>query len=274
MIAWFPEESVIRLVGPHCFRALDPEAHKTAKENYEREKAIKKDHDFLLGKIDKLPEVLRLARKAVDVAKAVEVFHRSLHQRFRTFDLDLWRLASDGGLPVRVQSKEFRHRRSGGTDLVETERYEVRYRLRGFKMLDASPKSLSRPLEKCISAIEAYDFGKDWRYRVEAMTVEERHAAVAIIGKGTQKISLILRDVADLRQFATPLAINTLKSWAEDEWCPTRVHFRINENRIWVGKYSHSALFVEIPADIRADLADIDFFTNLVRVESKLKAAS
>jgi hypothetical protein len=270
MIAWFPEEGVIRLIGPDCFRALNPEGHENAKYVYKKEKKVQGERNFLLGRLDKIAEVLARATKALVVAEAVETFHRNLHNRFKTFDLDLWKFAKDGGgLSIRVAGKEFRNTRAGDVRLIESERERVAYRLHGYKMLNETSKGFVRRLEKSIEALKPYDFGEDWRSRVDLMSDIERNAAIRIISKETRSIHSVISDIADVRQFASPVEINTLRSWGEDEWCVTRVVFRHNGKRIHVGKYPTSLLAVEIPDSLDSELANIDFFIKLLNLRER-----
>jgi len=50
-IAWFPDEAIIRLLGPDCFAAMDQDAHAEALALMRQEKRRKQDIAYLLGVI-------------------------------------------------------------------------------------------------------------------------------------------------------------------------------------------------------------------------------
>jgi hypothetical protein len=48
MIAWFPEEYTIRIIGPECFASFNLEGHTAAYKDFQREQQQKKNEAFLL----------------------------------------------------------------------------------------------------------------------------------------------------------------------------------------------------------------------------------
>jgi hypothetical protein len=97
MIAWFPDEKVIRLIGPDCFRALNPEGHDRAKRQYREEQEAEKDNAYLLSNLPKLPDAIEVIERAVIVAEAVEVFYTDLQKKLLAFDFALWPEVRDCG---------------------------------------------------------------------------------------------------------------------------------------------------------------------------------
>ena len=90
MIVWFPDECIIRLMGRDCFKALNPEAHERARDNYDAEQKRERDTNFLLSRIPVLSKVLKVLDDAIKIAIAAERFHYELHQKLSVLPLDLW----------------------------------------------------------------------------------------------------------------------------------------------------------------------------------------
>jgi hypothetical protein len=47
MIAWFPAEHVIRIIGQDCFASLNPEVHAQARRNFDIEQERRRNTDFM-----------------------------------------------------------------------------------------------------------------------------------------------------------------------------------------------------------------------------------
>jgi len=108
-VAWFPEERVIRLIGPDCFRSLNPEAHEQALDIFEIEQRRRRNTEFLLSNLPQLGHVIAVIERGIMVGKAVESFHELLHNRLSRLRLNLWPYVRRGGeLRVNVKESEFR----------------------------------------------------------------------------------------------------------------------------------------------------------------------
>src|SRR6202035_2871316 len=96
-IAWFPDERVIRLIGPDCFASLNPEAHAKAQSDFDIEQERRRNNEFLLSNLGRVPEVIRIVERAITVSKAVETFHGELHGKLGIIKLNLWPYVRRGG---------------------------------------------------------------------------------------------------------------------------------------------------------------------------------
>jgi len=77
-IAWFPEEGVIRIIGPDCFRALNPEGHDQAVADLRREQTKQQDVRYLLANIGVVPHTLRAIHAASNALNAWDEFAAAL----------------------------------------------------------------------------------------------------------------------------------------------------------------------------------------------------
>jgi hypothetical protein len=261
MIAWFPAERVIRLIGPDCFRTLSPEGHDKAKRAYLQEQEAKRDRDFLLSNIPKLARALRSIEKAAEVAAAVEQFHLALHQSLKRQGISLWRHVRDGGsLKVWGKSKELRQDSDGTPRVHEVEALMPKYRLHGYQMLEEVPKRLSRPLADCAARLLPFDFGDGWKAAVEKMDDAATSEACDVINTSISEAEGLIAEVRDLRRFVEPVNINTLKKWGENSACPVKVHFAMQFERVSLGKYEGRSESVDIPRGTATEIDPLDFW--------------
>ncbi|WP_153064578.1 hypothetical protein [Agrobacterium sp. LAD9] len=77
-IAWFPDEKVIRLIGPSCFKSLDAHIHAEAVADYEIRKQQTRDRDFILDRLDLIPGWLSDCENLVDIARGTDEFFPKL----------------------------------------------------------------------------------------------------------------------------------------------------------------------------------------------------
>jgi hypothetical protein len=181
MIAWFPEDQVIRLIGPDCFATLNPDGHRRAKRRYQDEQEAAKDRSHLLSQLPKLAKAINTILQAAEVGAAVDAFHHDLHVDFGKIGLHLWTHVQDeGSLKVwgKVRSVIEKGARAG-----EMRDYEdlVPYRsLQGYRMLAKDRPMFEGPLRACAERLRPYDVGEERRAGVDAMNdAEVREATVS-----------------------------------------------------------------------------------------------
>ena len=63
LIAWFPDEGIIRCVGDQCYKKMDPEGYALAMDQLNAEIADQQTAEFLLGRIPNIPEVATPPKK-------------------------------------------------------------------------------------------------------------------------------------------------------------------------------------------------------------------
>jgi hypothetical protein len=102
-IGYFPDEHVIRMLGPDCFRALNPEGHDRAYDDMRAEEQRENDINFLLSRIGDVPNLIAAVEHAIPVAQAVDelgvALRRELDVILRT---QMWSHVRDGQLQTSV----------------------------------------------------------------------------------------------------------------------------------------------------------------------------
>jgi len=155
-IAWFPEEQVIRLIGPDCFKALNAEGHAEALAALRKEQQREKDILYLLDNLPRVPALLAATREALPLAKAVDDFRSDLMLRLeRTLKIDLWREIRDGKLRVRTQRREAFRRADGSEGFRNVDDFRDYASIDGHDLLNPKTMRFTPRLQRVEAHLEA-----------------------------------------------------------------------------------------------------------------------
>jgi hypothetical protein len=262
--AWFPDEQVIRIIGPDCFRALNPEAHERAASDREIERERARLTDFLLSNLGKIADVIKVIERAIVVARAVEQFHELLHDRLRTVRHNLWRHVRRGGeLTVAVKRNEFRRGEDGEMHSEEVDAIVPYATLPAFEMLDPANLNLLSALERALGRIRPYAHGDRWKVTIDEMEDSEKRIAAETLSRAVKAAVEAIASIERLRRFTDRVTINTLRGWSEQPGCPAPFNYSHNGDNITFGPSDVRMVGVPIPHDLRNEIGSIDFWTAL-----------
>jgi hypothetical protein len=119
-IAWFPDEHVIRMIGPECFQTLNPEGHWEAVAQFDREEASRRTIDYLIKNLHLAAEARTVIQKSYPTLDAIDNVHTTLQNRMTEFvRVDLWRHVSRGTLNVNVTGRRMRRSRNGAEEIED-----------------------------------------------------------------------------------------------------------------------------------------------------------
>jgi hypothetical protein len=260
-VAWFPEEHVIRLIGEDCFAALSPDAHRAADELFRAERKRRRNTRFLLDNFHAIPDVMQTIEDALPIARAVEQLHDLFHDRLRKVNLKLWDLVKYGGeLKIYESAPEFQRETGNEMSTRESERERVFAVLPGYEMLNPRPPRLSNVLERASEHIGAFNFGKDWKAKVAAMSDDEADEAANILSKAVRGAMDIINRTDKLRKFAERVSINTLRSWGENVGCPEPFNYKHTGDAILFGPNDMQMVGVPLPQYLFGELRQIQFW--------------
>jgi len=264
MIAWFPAESVIRLIGPDCFKGLNPEAHKKARSDYDIEQERMRNTEFLLSNLPKLADTIVTIERAMVVAERIETFHGELHRKLAVSKLKLWPYVRRGGeLSVNVKESEFRRGSDGEMYTQEVVASRVEATLPGYQMLDTPLPPLSSSLEAVLKRIRPYNLGDRCRAAAETMDDQEKRTAADTLSRSIKKAKEKIAEIEELRRFTDRVAINTLRRWGAHDGCPIPYYYGHDGQQITFGKSEYQNVAVSLPEGLRNHIGQIDFWTNL-----------
>lgn len=265
-IAWFPEEGVIRLLGPDCFAALNPEGHAKAVEQMNREREEKRSTEFLLDHLPRLPEAIRVIERAVTVGEATKAFHDTLQGKLAMGGVALWPYVKRGGeLIVQEKQEIFRRGHDGNMNTQEVDGDRTFATLPGYRMLDPGLNVPVAALVTALRNLRPFDFGDDCEAAVEPMALEVKSKAAKMIGRSMGKARDAIVELEDLRRFVEAVTINTLRRWGEDKGCPYPLIYTHAGDRINFGKSEYRSLTVPIPPEMLQRIGTIEFWADLPR---------
>jgi hypothetical protein len=238
--AWFPDEGVIRLLGPRCFATLNPEGHERAIGAYEEAERRRRDLDFLAANVGVAEPALRAAIELQRLAKGLEGFRVQL----RRSPL-IVRLASqtrENELRVMRREKEVRGQ-AGDSELVEVDRLTRFGPLDGRRLIDVEPLGVALPevIDKLTAVVEARD-------RVGSLTAPARKAILYKFTQALSALRAIRREIEEARQFVRPQTIATLRRWGADRGAPFPFYARLDgTGGLLIGEAVDDAVAVAMP---------------------------
>jgi hypothetical protein len=220
LIAWFPETQLVRLMGPHCFRRINPEGHEAAYQNLQerikRQGAIK----YLLNNLPKRSEAQSALQRALPIATHLDDLQDILGAKLeRTIGVDLWRHVREGSLRVinGPPGREFytHYATIAGTGLIDPRRKKIRPRVEN--------------ATKNFASIEIPD-------NVEAASDPERNKAARQFSRAMKLAQAAFADIDDCRLFLTPLNIATIRQWGSRLDAPEQIYMRRDGLKLMIGK--------------------------------------
>src|ERR1700692_2774877 len=198
LIAWFPDEGVIRCVGDKCYKAMDPEGYALAMEQLNTEIETERKASFLLTRIPRIPEYLRVISENVPALAAIDdMLNRLRKLLIETFDIDLWPEVKTGLLRYVVFRKEVRRSRLGDLEDATVPAFEDYGSIAGSIALKPGTSRFAMRVEQKIDNLATVNFGPDALTRVSTMTETEKQAAVKILTWAHKEAGKICREAAE-----------------------------------------------------------------------------
>jgi hypothetical protein len=248
-IAWFPDEHVIRMIGPDCFQTLNPEGHWEAVENFDREEAERHTISYLINNLHVAGEAIPVLTKTLPTLLAIDEVHQTLQSRLNdVVKVDLWRHVQRGDLMVNVNARRFKRKRDGSEE-IENFLDEQRYGpFPGFQVFNPRTSKLASRLKGCITRLGLVDFGDELNDRVREMEQEQRAKAASILSRGLANARAILDEAMSMRAGLDTVAVSTLRGWTKHEGCPVSLHIDGDRTNFYIGTSERSQVRIELPA--------------------------
>ena len=253
-IAWFPDEGVIRLLGPDCFAAMDKEGHAAAIDEMRKEKKRRQDTNYLFKNREallELPKILKIARR---VGYGVDELKAGLRYAFiEQLNIPIWESVRTGKLQVW---EEF-------DDLDRAGNVRTLNRLReyapvlGIAMLNPEKKGMALRANQFLKGV-AFIEERGWSERIDEMNEFERRQTAQFISNTVGKVRRFMADLAEAQKFLSDLNIATLRTWSARPDCPTPFVLERKGNILRIGKQANAMFTVRIPSNIEEPLVRIN----------------
>lgn len=245
-IAWFPDEHVLRLIGPQCFRTLNIELHEAALAEWEKEKKETQARDYLLERRDLVEEWLAAADEIVAMSRAADRFFPALKDLFeRRVGVPLYDATREGYMNIWVERSEFRQNDEGQTYTKVVRVLEPHNRIGGIEALKSHRKPRHLVTSQARTALaRAGAFSAEY---VKSATFEEKN-------KIAKMMRTALRDIRQSRViletdcwFLRVENLQNIRGWARRENAQLQFELSFGDGMITVsqGDVSHSIIIPE-----------------------------
>lgn len=244
-VAWFPEECVIRLMGPDCFRSLNQAGHEAALADFLELKRQVRDEVFLLGNLDKVSPALEVLKAGRTVAEQLEQLKASLAYPMQLYGSGLWQHIRTGTLNLHKTEQQVFRAKDGELHQrpVET---QTRYASIPIAFFDPNLNRLSPRFTAVIEKLEEIDFPNPKR-ALDQMPEEERVRAAKALGKSFERGRDLLQQLADWRACLSRSTLGTLRSWGQHPDGPIRFYIRREAWELIIGSHPNRTITVTLP---------------------------
>jgi hypothetical protein len=224
-IAWFPEEKLIRLIGPDCFKAINAQGHKEAEEIFRAEEERKNTERYLLKHIVLVPHIIQAATDNLSLIRDIDRLQAILSRNMpKLIGFDLWQhIRTDGALKIEVTRTEQRVDRSGNQSEVTVQDFQRYGPIAGGTMLKPNASPIEPRVERQVEILKTINFGEAY---VARMDQEERKATVKKF-RSVGALAELFAEAEEMRRFLSPISLGSLNGWGKLENAPARLHIEI-----------------------------------------------
>jgi hypothetical protein len=252
-IAWFPEECVIRLIGPECFRAINAEGHDTALVELRAEQQREKDTRYLVANLPIVQNLVEAVNKALPIVTAVDEFRQTLLNRLETtLKIDLWREVRDGTLRVTVTRVETRQRADGTIYEHKVSDFSTYAIIDGSSILTPNARRFAPRLNTVAEHLEGLLAYRD----ADASDLERRKAA-KLLSDCVRKLKDVFQEMTEARKFASVITTATIRRWSEQPGSPIRIYTERLDSSFYVGRRREEKLRIGLLPSFDLPLPDI-----------------
>jgi hypothetical protein len=249
MIAWFPDEHVIRMIGPECFKTLNPEGHWDAVETFDREEAEKRTISYLLKNLHLAGDAIKVIERTYPTLQAIDEVRATLQNRIKeVMRIDLWRHTSRGVLEVHVPGRRVRRNRDGSEEVVEFLDIQKWGEFQEYKMFSPRVSRLASRMTSVATRLGFIDF-EDIGARVREMNLEDKAKAARMLSKNLEAASGIIEEAENLRRGFRPDRVAILKGWFRHQGAPIHLAVDCDDTNFYIGMDEAQKLRIEIPRD-------------------------
>jgi len=262
LIAWFPDEGVIRCVGDKCYKKMDPEGYELAMKQLNMAIEAERTADFLLTRIPRIPEYTQILESNLTPLAAIdEMLNRLLPLLDKTFALDLWPAVKTGVLRFVVIRREVRRAADGEEEVRTFADFENYGAISGYIALRPGKSTFASRLRAKIRNLEVINFGSEALARITTMTETEKRAAVKILTWAHKESRRYCGEAEEARRFFSRVTLATINGWSQKEGAIT-VHFAMDQEGFYIARdASQSHSFIKWPENFWNSIKELEPLT-------------
>lgn len=251
LIAWFPDEGVIRCVGDQCYKKMDPEGYELAMDQLNTEIKEEKTANFLLSLLPRIPEYVTPIAHNLPIVKAIDTLRNALIDTLSNkLAIELWPHVRLGMLQAAIVQTSTEENDEGEENV---KRYIVGFKdyalLPGYLALKPGHSTYYSRLDMVRQNLESIYYGDETSARIAAMSETDKARLVKILSFSHAKSLKLIAEAEDVRRFFSKLATSTLNNWALQEGSSVRVYFAADDKGFHVGREAKSHFVLPWPQD-------------------------
>jgi hypothetical protein len=226
MIAWFPDEHTIRIIGPECFASFNLEGHSVAYAAFRREQDERRTEAFLLSHLGQVGDVITVIEHNMETIKEIDRVREIIARRIPiVIDFDLWHhIRADQRLRTERERRAVSKDRYGEEREVVVRDSIVYGPVIGHIMLEPKPKPIQDRFSICKTRLRLIDFGEKYAEHLATLPAEEKRKMAKFLQKEIRKAHELLAEAAEVKRFLSVENVATLRGWGKHEDCPTKLY--------------------------------------------------
>jgi hypothetical protein len=233
LVAWFPMTKLVRLMGRHCFRRLNPEGHETAYRNLRDRQKSRATLDYLLNNLPKRTQAQAAIERALPIAQHLDDLQDILgHKLQSVLRINLWQSLRDG---LKIAS--------GTAD----KRFLTDYaRVDGLRLIDPARKKIRASLETAARGLADLEIPTDLASASEA----ERAALARRFRRALVIARDALHEIDECSRFLSVQNTATIRMWGALPEATARLYIRRDGRTLMIGETEEEARSVTLDAVI------------------------
>ncbi len=254
-IAWFPDEAVIRLIGPQCYKSLDAEGHELAEHEFRERQRREKYARYLITQLPLLPEIVRTGDEVLEMAKAADEFRETLQRRLaNTLFLRLWENVRNGVLNLIVRTREIRAGADGDHQMRTVDKHERYATIEGWEVLDPRATKIAPTLKRNIDRLQVMRFELGQKQDVRDADDLTLRRAAQTMANARKVIAAAIDRIALERKIVSPMTVATLRTWGQLDAATLKFSLRRNGRDLLVGRDRDHCCPIRIPPEMERTL--------------------
>ncbi|MBJ3785864.1 hypothetical protein [Devosia sediminis] len=259
-IAWFPQEGVIRLIGPECYKSLNAMGHREAMAELVARRKREQGIRYLSDSLPRLLAISDAFKEVRKIAYGVDSLRSEIQQAPALQNLPLWDHCSQGVLSIFERRTEVTINKDGEIERREVDAKIAYASLRGFRILDPMARSFDMTLNNIKFGLSRIIDQITTHPDVSSWTDEDRRQALSSYNR-TRRDMRLVDQLNDLQQFVGVIALPTLKRWGVHPGATLPIHVERIGADLRIGSSPSNWIKVDIPKSVESDvpsISDID----------------
>ncbi len=251
MIAYFPDEHVIRIIGPDCFKTLNPEGHEAAMKHYEIEQKRRKEVEYLLNNLPAAGQLEQALEKAIEVADAIDTVRNRISDGSLedVLGVDLPALIGSGTLRVTTEFEETYVDSSGKTNTRKGYQDEKFGQIAGTVMVKKNTSRFVNKLKAVLDAVRQLPKPSAAKLKEEIEKLDDvtRVHTARLLGNSLNTSESLWEAMDDARSFLSPNNLATINGWGRHPGSPAQIEVRREGADIVMARRGYQGRRIRLP---------------------------